>query len=115
LPGYRAPENLWTTPLAEPPPPILGDVAAYVEAARGEWLAEVIANARRLLPKERAEAFYRLLKLTSLHRVRVDVAGRLDRLQPEPDLRQLTDAQLDRLLAGTDAPAIDAEALPLPK
>lgn len=111
LPGYASPEIPWMTALSEPPPPVPGDAAAYVELQRNAWLAEVEHNARLTLPKERAELFLKLLKLTSLHRVRVDVSARLDRLQPEPNLTQLTDAQLDRLLADG---AIETEALPKP-
>jgi hypothetical protein len=110
LPRYRLPGNSWETPLTAPPPPIIGDPAAFVEAERGQWLAEVIENARRLLPRDRADVFLKLLKLTSLHRVRVDVNARLDRLQPEPNLSQLTAEQLDRILAGD---AIETEALPI--
>jgi hypothetical protein len=97
LPGYRAPEIFSNSPV---PAIETADPQAYVEQQRAQWLAEVQANARECLPKERAELFLKLLKLTSLHRVRLDITAQLERLQPEPNLRQLSNDQLDRILAG---------------
>jgi hypothetical protein len=96
--------------LMAPAPPVPGDAAVYVEAQRNVWLGEVEQNARLLLGKDRAELFLKLLKLTSLHRVRIDVNAQLERLRPEPDLRQLSNAELDRVLAGE---TIETPALPI--
>lgn len=53
-----------------------------------------------LLPVDRAAILLKLAKLSSLGKVSVDVHATLDRLAPEPDLRQLSKDELARILDG---------------
>jgi hypothetical protein len=77
------------------------DPPAYLEKQRAAYIAEVEACARACeIPKDRAELFLKLLRLTSLGRTHVDVHAELDKLAPVPDLSGLSTEQLDRILRG---------------
>jgi hypothetical protein len=96
-----------------------GDPLAYLEERRLAYVAEIERCAMRcLIPADRAAIMLKLAKLTSLGKVSVDVHATLERLQPEPDLRQLTRDDLAKLLedqrdateaVATSKPAPDAD------
>jgi hypothetical protein len=90
--------------------PIDGVPEEYLERARALYIAEVETAARQCMSGERAALFLKLLKLTSLGRVRLDVTAQLSKLQSEPDLRDLTQDQLAAIMRG-EAP-LELEALP---
>src|SRR5262249_51029319 len=77
------------------------DPPAYLEQQRATYIAEIEACARACeIPTERAELFLKLLKFTSLGKVRVDVTAQLGKLAPEVDLRALSDEQVAATMRG---------------
>lgn len=65
-----------------------------------------------LIPAERAAVLLKLAKFTTLGKQSIELTAKLDRLAPEPDLRQLSREDLERILA---APAIETTATELPE
>lgn len=99
LPGYR-PAEIFA--------PIAGDPIEHLEQTRLAYIAEIEACAKASPHvADRAAILLKLLKFTSLGRVRVDVTAQLGKLTPEADLRSLTDDQLAAIMRG-EAPALPA-------
>lgn len=87
-----------------------GDPLAHLEGMRLSYIEAIEDCARRVpIVSERAAILLKLLKFTSLGRIRVDVSAQLGKLTPEADLRSLTDEQLASIMRG-EQPTLPAPA-----